>query len=221
MKVFCLPYSGTGASLYSAWPEEVCSLQIIPLQLPGKENRFREARKGSFEELAEWVINEYLTIVDCEYNIYGHCSSALLAYEIVSQLEQSSLRKPKNLFVSAQPSPSLGPSGPMLNYDDDELISMIHFRMGKENGQIQQSFLQLMLSDLKQDIELHRNYSKKKVELKTKISVLAWENDEFYSVDQLKSWSELGEVSFHVLSGGHYEFKKAPAELLNLFISSF
>jgi hypothetical protein len=41
-RLFCLPYSGCGASMYRRWPRFLGDIEVCPVQFPGRENRFRE-----------------------------------------------------------------------------------------------------------------------------------------------------------------------------------
>lgn len=49
--LFCFPYAGGGASVYARWaktyPETV---EVCPIQLPGRENRLRDQLISKFDD---------------------------------------------------------------------------------------------------------------------------------------------------------------------------
>jgi len=80
-RLFCFPYSGCGASMYRAWPRWVGSVEIVPLQLPGRENRMREPHYGTYEKLASALVADIGPYLDRPYALFGHCGGALPAAE--------------------------------------------------------------------------------------------------------------------------------------------
>ncbi len=52
-RVFCIPYSGCGASMYRRWPGQHDGIEFLPLELPGHETRFAEPNFGTYQELAK------------------------------------------------------------------------------------------------------------------------------------------------------------------------
>ena len=54
IRVFCFSYAGGGASTFRSWPRDA-SLGVVPVQLPGRENRMGEAPLTSMSEVVEQV----------------------------------------------------------------------------------------------------------------------------------------------------------------------
>ena len=55
LRVFCFPHAGAGATTYQPWIRRVqgTGVQICPVQLPGRENRFREPAHDRLDPLLE------------------------------------------------------------------------------------------------------------------------------------------------------------------------
>src|SRR5688500_15270285 len=54
VRLLCLPYAGGGASAFRHWPDALTSsIEVCPVQLPGRENRFVEAPFTRAEAVVE------------------------------------------------------------------------------------------------------------------------------------------------------------------------
>ena len=56
LRLFCFPYAGGGAGLYRSWSEKLPSyIEVLAVQLPGRETRTRETPFRRMETLIESV----------------------------------------------------------------------------------------------------------------------------------------------------------------------
>ncbi|MFD0746120.1 thioesterase II family protein [Phytohabitans flavus] len=110
--LFCLPYSGGGASMFHDWraafPTEI---EIAPVRLPGREDRIAEPIDLSPPAIAAAIAER----VDRPYAVYGHSLGARLGFDVVRELRRLGARPPERLYVAAavppdEPVPSPGPS---------------------------------------------------------------------------------------------------------------
>ena len=54
LRLFCFPYAGGGAMIYRTWYQEFpASIDVCPVQLPGREQRLREKPYTRLEPLIE------------------------------------------------------------------------------------------------------------------------------------------------------------------------
>ncbi|MFD0332529.1 thioesterase II family protein [Streptomyces erythrogriseus] len=51
-RLFCFPFSGSGASAFSAWPAALDDVEVCPVQFPGRENRLAHPHYGTYDNLA-------------------------------------------------------------------------------------------------------------------------------------------------------------------------
>ncbi len=93
-RVFCIPYSGCGASMYRRWPGQHDGIEFLPLELPGHETRFAEPNFGTYQELAKAMAADLEPYLDIPYGFFGHCGSALAAYEVSAELTRAACRCP-------------------------------------------------------------------------------------------------------------------------------
>ncbi|MEV6632797.1 thioesterase domain-containing protein [Actinoplanes sp. NPDC051470] len=217
-RLFCFPYSGGGASMFSSWPHQVDDVEICPVQLPARENRFREPHFGTYEELAQALVDPLLPYLDRPFAFFGHCAGALPAFEVARRLHQEGLPAPRALIVSAQVAPHDCPFDRYLGLGDDQLIEELAALTRSRGGEPHPLVLGMMLDVLRQDLESNRVYRRAEpVILPSRVVVLHWAADAEIRPEQMHGWSAYGDqVSYEVLDGGHFAFLDAPDPLLTL-----
>lgn len=217
-RLFCLPYSGCGASMYRKWPRFLGDIEICPVQFPGRENRFREAPYETYEALADDLVEVLLPYLDRPFALFGHCGSALPGYETAVRLAERGYPAPERLFVSSQVAPHQGPHGRFLRMSDAELAEEVHTLIVELGGTPRPDLVELSLDVLRADVEANKRYHPAKpVLLPCPITALGWNRDVEVDHRLMASWSDCGETRFQVLDGPHYRFMDAPDELLDAF----
>jgi surfactin synthase thioesterase subunit len=214
--VFCFPYSGVGASMFNRWPRMVDDVEICPIQLPGRENRIREPHFGSFEQLADALVDYLQPWLDRPFSFFGHCAGALPAYETAVRLAEHGLPVPSRLVVSAQVAPHHCPHDRFLELTDHQLRDELGRFVAGRGGTPNSLLLDLTMTVLGEDLDAVRAYSyPAPVTLPSGITVVQWSHDVEVGVDELASWREYSDdVQFVEFDGGHFAFLDAPAALV-------
>ncbi|MFG2421465.1 thioesterase II family protein [Streptomyces sp. NPDC048448] len=217
-RVFCIPYSGCGAGMYGHWPSSVGGVEILPVQLPGRENRMREQTPDTYEELAVDLVAGLAPYLDRPFGFFGHCGSALTAYQAAVQAEATGSTVPGHLFVSSQVAPQDGPTGRFLELDDDGLTEELRILIEARGGNPSPEVLELALEILRTDIEVNKRYVvPDPVRLTMPITTIGWSEDREVRHDTMGGWSRCGDTDHHVLQGKHYRFLDGPPEFFDLF----
>ncbi|MNW36257.1 Linear gramicidin dehydrogenase LgrE [compost metagenome] len=220
-RIFCLPYSGCGASMYRLWPKFFGDIEICPVQLPGRESRVRDRGYESYEDLVKDMLEELSPYFDKDFAFFGHCGSALIAYEATLQLQTKGICIPKRLFISSQVAPHEGPFGRFLHLTDEELRIELEIITKKMGGVPIQDLLDFQVSILCKDIGMNKRYSDKEiVQLVSPLVTFGWTNDSEINPNQMTGWSQYGEVSQHLIEGDHYQFLSAPEEFVKIIQGS-
>ncbi len=218
-RLFCLPYSGCGASMYRKWPRFIGDIEICPLQPPGRENRFREPPYATYEALADDLADVLVPYLDRPFALFGHCGSALPCYETAVRLVSRGCRAPARLFVSSQVAPHDGPHGRFLHMTDTELAEEVRTLIVQLGGIPRPDLIELSLDVLRADVEANKRYHPSEpVRLPCPITAIGWDADAEVDYRLMTSWASCGQTDFRVLSGPHYRFMEAPDELLDTFI---
>jgi surfactin synthase thioesterase subunit len=221
-RVFCLPYSGCGASMYRQWPVEYEGVNFCPVQLPGRENRLREPAFATYQDLADVLADQLVPYLDRPYGLFGHCSSALAAYETSVRLVERGRRPPSRLFVSSAVAPQDGPFGSFLEMDDATLAAELRSLFIGMGGIPSAGFIEMTVGIMRQDVEVNRHYHPADLTvLPCPITVISWSDDQNIEPERMNGWSACGPTKPVMLLGGHYRFIEAPAALLSELVGAF
>jgi surfactin synthase thioesterase subunit len=219
-RVFCIPHAGCGTGIFNPWPPDKDGVEFLYVELPGRLSRFGEKMPDTFQELAAAMIAGLRPYLDVPYAIFGHCWSALLAYEATAQLERSALPQPARLYVSSQLAPQDGPSGRMLGMDDAQLAEELAVTIREQGNQPHPELVAMYVKVLRGDVEMSRRYVvPDPARLSTPISAIGWDEDEEVAASVMGGWTACGEVDFELFAGRHHQFMTAPAQLLDCLSS--
>ncbi|MFF9479386.1 thioesterase II family protein [Streptomyces sp. NPDC014733] len=217
-RLFCFPYSGLGASMYNKWPDRIGDIEICRIQPPGRENRLREPHYGTYDALAEQVVEALLPHFDRPFAFFGHCGGALPGFATALLLARSGLPTPRTLFISSQVAPHVGPFGRFLRMSNAELAVELAELTKAMGGAPTPDMIQMSLRVLRADVTANQEYHlARPVTLPCDVRVLGWRDDQEIRPDQMGEWSayaDAGKYTETVLEGGHHAFLDAPDELL-------
>src|SRR5580700_5593509 len=110
LQLFCFPFAGGGTTAFRGWQEQLpASIEVWPVEYPGRESRFREQSFDNAAALAEAICAEAAAAIDRPFAFFGHSMGALLAFETARCLRQRQGTQPVALFVSGHGAPQLPP----------------------------------------------------------------------------------------------------------------
>jgi medium-chain acyl-[acyl-carrier-protein] hydrolase len=210
-RLFCLPHSGSGASQFSSWKNFLPSvLDICPVQLPGRESRFREAPFTQIRPIAENLANALEPYLDRPYILYGFSLGALIAFEVARQLRRQKVDPPLSLYALARPAPHLPQTKrPLHQLPDDIFVAELTRRYNGMSPLIlqDQELMKLLLPALRADFTVHETYVYQDEEpLACPIRAFGGNLDTTTTEDELRAWRLHTNASFElkVFPGDHF-----------------
>ncbi|MFD5247393.1 thioesterase II family protein [Amycolatopsis sp. NPDC058340] len=217
-RLFCFPYSGLGASMYNRWPDRVGQAEVCRIQLPGRENRVREEHYGTYEALAERLVEALEPHLDRPFGFFGHCGGALPAFATALALSRGGLPAPDRLFLSSQVAPHHGPYGRYLSLSTAELAVELEGFVRALGGEPNADLIELGLTVMRSDLAANRAYRlEKPVVLPSFVHAIGWGEDREIRPGQMGGWAEYarpGRYRHVVFPGGHHTFLHAPEPLM-------
>jgi len=212
--VFCIPHAGSGTNIFASWPFEQDSVEFLPVELPGRLARFGEPMPETFQDLAAAMVAGLEPYLDVPYAFFGHCWSALAAYEVTAALQDLGLPAPARLYVSSQVAPQDGPVGRMLDMDEAALAADLEATIRDQGNRPHPELISIYVRVLRDDIEVSRRYVvPDPVRLSCPITAIGWTDDVEIRPEQMTGWSACGDTTFEVFAGHHHRFIDAPPEL--------
>jgi medium-chain acyl-[acyl-carrier-protein] hydrolase len=219
--VFCFPYAGGGAgafrSLRSPSPE---GLRILPVRLPGREDRISQPAACRMADLTEPLADAVTEVADGPFAFFGHSVGALLAFELARELRRRGAAGPAHLFVAACQPPHALPPTRLHDLPREELVEAL-LQLGGTSDVVlaQPELLRLLEPALRADLALYELYEHEpEPPLACPITAVGGLRDERVSQHELAQWSRHtdGPFELRIVRGGHFFVEAARDELLEL-----
>lgn len=221
LRLFCLPYAGTGASAFKTWPAELPrTIEVCPIQLPGREDRIAEAPWTSLPQVVDAVAAALRSAVDRPFALFGHSMGALISFELARALRARGC-PPACVIVSGHRAPQLAPRhAPLHQLPDDTLREELRRLQGNQPSLLDHAeLLAVMLPAIRADLRLCETYTYRPGEpLPCPIIAFGGADDPEVSLQELTAWRDQTRSTFtpHLLPGGHFFLHTARAEVLRL-----
>jgi surfactin synthase thioesterase subunit len=220
LRLFCFPYAGGGASIYRGWqtvlPPEI---EVCPVQLPGREIRFRETPYTNLEDLLPDLAAALFPYLDLPFALFGHSMGALIAFEFARYLQQRNKLIPVRLFVSGRKAPQFEDTGEAVyRLSDTDFISHLRQLNGTPEEILQnKDLMELVLPTLRADFELCDLYRFSPGQfLVNPITAFGGTADPNTTLTELEGWQTqtTGPFNLRLFNGDHFFINSAQAELL-------
>jgi surfactin synthase thioesterase subunit len=206
--------------MYRQWPRQQNGVEFLPLELPGHETRFAEPNFATYQELAKIMAAGLEQYLDAPYGFFGHCGSALAAYEVSAELSRAGYPVPANVFVSSEVAPQDGPYGRFLTMSDAELGVELESLIRNLGGTPSAELISLYLEVLRADVDTNKRYvMPEPFRLPCPVTAIGWTEDNEIPFSMMRGWRECGDTRFELLEGRHHRFIEAPPELLAVLCS--
>lgn len=227
LRLFCLPFAGSGATVYANWAESLPdTIELCPIQLPGRETRFRENAHDRLTPLVQELEQALRPYLDKPFAFFGHSLGALIAFELTRRLRRFAAPLPVHLFVSARRAPHLpDPDSALHQLPDDAFVDGLQRRYNAIPDVILQDpeYLQLFLPTLRADFAVVETYAyHEEPALDCPITGFCGREDSRATPEAMAGWQSHTRAAFHLetFPGGHFYLQSARAHLLHVLASS-
>jgi len=221
MKLVCFPYAGGGASFYLPWVKSSDdNIEVMPVQLPGRESRYREPLFNDFRTLLDALVCEVAPHLGDSFAFFGHSFGALLAFELTHALHERGLRLPRHLFLSSYASPERTIDYPSPNeLSQDEFLRRVAASFGGIPVEMfrDAQFRDLYLPILQADLGALSSYQHQpRPPLNCPFTVMGGEDDRQITFQDLRAWRFHAACQFKIrmYSGGHFYMRQHWAQML-------
>jgi surfactin synthase thioesterase subunit len=214
--LFCLPYSGGGASAFRSWTGLMApQVGVLPVCLPGREERIGEPPCMPVSEVAAAIAAR----ADRPYAIYGHSMGARLGFEVIRELGRCGAPLPVAFYpAAARPLDIRDPLADIVLLPDDEFLATLTDRVGMPAEVAQVPELRsLLLPVLRADFGwIHQYRYQPDPPLPVPVVALAGLADNEVTADVMLGWQRLTSAGFrlHTIDGGHLFLQDAAAPQL-------
>ena len=214
-RLFCFPNAGAGASSFRGWTSSLPdAVELVPVQLPGRESRFAEPPFTSLEPLVDTLAHVLRPWLDQPFAFFGHSMGALIAFELTRRLRQDGQPLPSQLFVSGHRAPHLPHLGPRFHRQPDDVLLREMRRLGGTRQEVLQDadLMRIVLPTLRADWTLWETYHYlADSALAVPITVFGGADDTEASYFELRAWQQQTCAAFRlrVFPGDHFYLASA------------
>ena len=212
LRLFCFHFAGGDASLFRLWASRLPpSIEVCPIELPGRATRRDEPPITRFPELLEQLARRVRPFLNhAPSAFFGHSFGGILAFELARWLRREGAPSPVRLFLSAcpalhvrtQPAPSIS------HLSDAEFLAEISTRFGAprevlETPEVRDTVLPALRADLLV-AESYRYAPEPPLDVPIS-SFGAWEDPEVSS-EEAAAWRQQTTSDFRLrmLPGNHF-----------------
>jgi len=157
INLFCFPYAGGSASVYSKWkPYLHPSIELKPVELAGRGRRMPDPMYKDVQEMIDDVFRLLLDeIGKTPYAFFGHSMGGMIAYELTHKVKEHNLPLPLHVFFSGRHAPQVKSNEKEYNLMTDEEFKTEVMGLGGtpreffEYPELLELFLPLLKNDFK------------------------------------------------------------------------
>lgn len=224
--VVCIPHASAGASVFHPWADILREVATVcAVRLPGRESLITERPLDSVESIVARLIHDIMAIDAAELTLLGHCSGAVIAYELAHELIARGDTRVTRLIASSQSAPRTRPSDtPWPGFSSrQELVAYLR-ETGWTDDRVltNEKFVDLVEPVISADLRAMSSYSKPqgRPPLDIPIVALCGKSDDSFSDVELMSWSAETSADFCMsrFDGDHFFLFKPAADLIEFLV---
>jgi surfactin synthase thioesterase subunit len=182
--LICLPWAGAGAAPFRAWTDRLEEdVDVYGVRLPGRESRQSETAFVTVEAAVEALTQETIALPNREVVVFGQCTGAILAFELVRALQDLPGRKVLALFVASQIPPA--------DMSEAAVEGPEQAEMFVEDAVLEEpELLELVLPAIVADIEMTASYAYSGARpIEAPVVVLRGSEDAVVTDEMIEGWS--------------------------------
>jgi medium-chain acyl-[acyl-carrier-protein] hydrolase len=219
LRLVCLPHAGGAASAFRGWAQDLGPrIEVLPIQYPGRENRFALAPFTRMAPLVEELARALRPELDRPYAIYGHSLGALIGFELARRLRREGGPMPLCLFAASRRAPHLRSAiSDVHKLPDAQLVTWLQRAAGTDSALLNnRRWLRYYLPALRADLEVSEDYEyRAEAPLPCPIAAFGGSADRVLAVAELAAWRDQTSAAFELqlCAGGHlFYLSSAPAD---------
>ncbi|HEV7371680.1 thioesterase II family protein [Arenibaculum sp.] len=210
MRLFCFHYAGATASIFRSWQDALPeTVEVLAVQLPGREYRFSEPLLTDSKQIAAALVEDMLPLLGKPFVFFGHSMGVLIGFDVIQILRARGLPQPELLIASGRNAPPFRwRDAGLQTLPDDEFIATVRDYSGTPESLLaEESLRELWLPRLRADLTVSALYEyAEQRPLECPIVVLIGEKDDLVTEAGLQGWltETTGGVQFFHYPGNHF-----------------
>ncbi|MET9558536.1 alpha/beta fold hydrolase [Streptomyces sp. NPDC006645] len=223
LRLVCFHHAGGAASAYRGLQEKLGpDIDVMPVQLPGREKRVRTPAVRSMDVLVDELDAQLGPFLDGPYVLYGHSMGALIAHDLTLLRQERGSRPPERLIAGACAAPGragVAGLGALAELADRELLELMLAGGGTSAALLNHpEWMKWALGLLRNDLRLCGSRPERPggALLSCPVDVFAGLDDSLVPVEEAEQWADrtTGAFRAHWFPGGHFFTRESEAAFL-------
>lgn len=213
LRLYCFPYGGGGASAFWGWKQFFdSSIEICPVQLPGRETRSREQPLARIDNLLRFFQETIALHGATTFAFFGYSLGARLAFAVARYLRRKGLPLPCTMCLAAIQEPGTASLNniPLYQLSDAALLDTLDDALGPAwippRVRADRLVLERILALVRSDSELGESIEfADEPPFDFPLTVLGGRDDKMVRAEDLVRWHvhSTGSFHLHLLEGSH------------------
>ena len=220
LRLFCFHHAGGAASVFRAWRTALQpDVQVLPVQLPGREERVREPVPADMTTLVDELDEQLDAYLAEPYAFYGHSMGARVAHHVAQRRYARGASVPVALLVGASKAPHIPVPLVSLYQSADQQLIQAMVDIGGLSPLVLNypAWVDAAVSLLRQDLRLCATEQPGPwPALPCPIDVFAAESDPMVRPEEADTWAAYSSVGCRVrrIPGDHFFLQRPQDRLL-------
>jgi len=218
LRILAFPFAGGGASIYRPWLDSFpTDIDVLPVQLPGRENRINETPLTQLDQVADVLMTALAPLLNRPLVLFGWSMGALIAHALALRLTARTT-PPELLMVGAHAAPQLPAIYPPLHHlSGDAFWNELRRYQGVPDAVLEHAELRALIEPMAlADFRI--------VEVRTPpalhgltcpIAAIGGAEDPWVPAERLRPWRDMttGPFSLTQIPGHHFLITQTPTVL--------
>ncbi|MFA0813800.1 thioesterase II family protein [Microbulbifer epialgicus] len=210
LRVFCFPYAGGSASIYTKWAEYFPpEVEIVAVQPPGRASRVFEKPYTDMESLVNELFQKLVHSMDIPYIFFGHSLGSRVAFELLNKINEHDIHLPVHFIASGSNPPDVyNKKSEIYRLSDAQFMIELEKFQGTSDEALQSNeLMNILLPGIKADFEIANKYVfESMVKHKCDLTVLGGTHDKDVDSQSLHNWSKFfsGSSKVEMIDGDHF-----------------
>ncbi|NLN64426.1 MAG: thioesterase [Clostridiaceae bacterium] len=223
IKLFCIPYAGGSAGIYSKWNGHISKfIEVCPVELPGRGKRFSEPLCNSIKQMVDDVFKGIRVCIATQpYAIFGYSMGSLIAYEVIRKVERYGYPSPLHAFFAAKQAPHMNREKKNFHLLEQKAFLAEIMKLGGTPKELleNEELVNIAVEILRADYQAVETYDHNKInnKINCNVSVFYGEEDS-YPYECIQEWASLTrrDSRFFGFSGGHFFIHQYLCEVIDI-----
>jgi medium-chain acyl-[acyl-carrier-protein] hydrolase len=216
VRLFCFHCAGGSASEFRSWPAHLPgNIEMVAVQLPGREARVKEAFIANMDDLIHGIVEAMTPLLGKPYVIFGHSFGATAGFEATRELRRRGLNQPFLFIPAGRQAPHLKDKDPPIaSLPEEAFIEALQKDYGDQIGHVLESdeLREVFIPQIHADFTLCESYAfRAEQPLDCQIAAFAGVSEKDLELDELNAWSAHTRQSFRLrrFPGDHFFIRES------------